>query len=194
MFTSGLDVVVVKQTSEKDWQILASLEYTANDRTFRVQAGEFTDFASTPRIFAWLIPSYGKYTLAGILHDHLWRIEIPAGNISYRDADGIFRQAMRRLGVPFATRWAMWTAVRWGALFRPGGAAGWWQDAPAVLLWSLLAAAVAFCGVAGVSVSLAVLWLLELAVWPVLLIGRTLQWIRGRTPKKVNAPVVTIKT
>jgi Protein of unknown function (DUF1353) len=39
-------------------------------------------------------------------------VAVPAGRISRIDADGIFRQSMRELGVPFLRRWIMWAAGR----------------------------------------------------------------------------------
>ena len=56
-----------------------------------------TDFASVPRFFVWFIPRYGRYTKAAIIHDHLWRDQVGKGAICFRDADGLFRQAMRSL-------------------------------------------------------------------------------------------------
>ena len=89
---------------------------------------------SVPRIFVWFLPRYGRYTKAVILHDYLWRVRAKNGTLDYVDADGIFRRAMRELGVPFMKRWIMWAAVRWGALFKPGGRKGWLRESPRVVL------------------------------------------------------------
>ena len=103
-----------------------------------------TDFASVPRAFVWFLPRYGRYTKAAILHDHLWQVEVPKGHITRREADGILRQAMRQLEVPFLRRWIMWTAVRWVSLFKRKDRAGWLKDAPLVLLTSILALPIVF--------------------------------------------------
>lgn len=42
---------------------------------------------------------------AAIVHDLLWREYARTGRISYHDADGMFRRAMRELDVPFLRRW-----------------------------------------------------------------------------------------
>jgi hypothetical protein len=55
----------------------------------------------------WLIPKYGSYTKAAILHDYLWR----TGVVSRADANGIFRRALRELEVSAVRRWMMWGAV-----------------------------------------------------------------------------------
>ena len=98
-----------------------------------------TDFASVPRFAVWLIPTYGRYTAPAILHDYLITDMIPAGRISSADTDGLFRRAMRELGVPPVKRWLMWAGVRWGAAFNRRRRAGWWRTAPAVLAVTVLA-------------------------------------------------------
>jgi hypothetical protein len=92
---------------------MKEITYHARNRDFVVQVGKRTDFASVPRMFVWLLPRYGRYTKAAILHDHLWGEEVPR-TITRLEADGIFRQAMRELKVPFLRRWLIWAAVRWG--------------------------------------------------------------------------------
>jgi hypothetical protein len=100
--------VSVAQISPKDWKLLQPLTYKGKKEIFIIPAGFETDFASVPRIFFWLVPSYGVYTKAAILHDYLLRENI----VPSADADGIFRRAMRELKVPFFRRWMMWSAVR----------------------------------------------------------------------------------
>lgn len=96
------------------WELINTFKYTGNEDTFEVPAGFTTDFASVPRVFVWLLPRYGQWTQAAVLHDYLWdRAE--AGEMSKFDADGIFNRALRELGVPYLRRWVMWTAVRWAA-------------------------------------------------------------------------------
>jgi hypothetical protein len=82
-----------------------------------------------PAVLVWFIPRYGRYTKAAIFHDYLCSAAVPAGRISRIEADGMFRQAMREVGVPFLRRWIMWTAVRLGALTNPTGPKKWWTEA-----------------------------------------------------------------
>lgn len=145
--------LVVTPISPRTWRLLEPRCYAGNTQSFLVPEGYVTDFASVPRIAVWLIPTYGRYTDPAILHDYLLTDCLPPGKVTSVDADGLFRRAMRELGVPPVKRWLMWTGVRWGALFNPRRRAGWWRTAPAVVAISIpaglgiLAAvvAVAFC-------------------------------------------------
>lgn len=130
----------LNQVTDTEFELTHSLVYRAARQTFVVPVGFRTDLASVPRVVVWLIPRYGRHTPAAVLHDYLWWVEAPAGNVTYRDADGLLRQAMRTLGVRVLRRWLIWTAVRWGALATGrAGWQGWWRSAPAVLAISAVA-------------------------------------------------------
>src|SRR5215470_2753011 len=105
----------VREHSDSLWEVMEPIEYRGREETFVVRQGFLTDFASVPRIFTWLLPRYGRYTRPAILHDYLCDLA-RTGAIDRADADGIFRRAMRELGVPFLKRWLMWTAVRAGGV------------------------------------------------------------------------------
>jgi Protein of unknown function (DUF1353). len=160
--------VIVTKREGNNWETLTGFRYDANEISFQVPAKSPTDFASVPRVFAWLIPRAGDSVPAAILHDHLWRDEAPAGRIAYREADGILRQALRVSGVPFVLRWLCWTAVRWGALTRKNGFKGWWKDFPLVLCWTLAALPVVLPAAILVGAALAVVQVAELVTWVVL--------------------------
>ena len=130
--------VVVKQVDEKDWEVRRPLRYRGRREVLEVPVEQGTDFASVPLPFTWFLPRYGAYTKAAILHDFLWRERAAKGTMKWVEADGIFRRAMRELGVPFLRRWIMWSAVRWAALFKPGGRTGWLREAPRVLLMTVV--------------------------------------------------------
>ena len=102
--------VNVREVDDDTWELLEQLVYVGSRETFTVPKGFQTDFASVPRAFVWLLPRYGRYTKASILHDYLCE-EAKAGRFNRDDADGIFRRAMRELGVSFLRRWIMWAAV-----------------------------------------------------------------------------------
>jgi Protein of unknown function (DUF1353) len=88
-----------------------------------------TDLASVPAWLTWLVPRYGQYTRAAIVHDFLCqhgdddlgdqRCDACAPGVEplrlrdRSDADEVFKQIMRELGVPWARRWLMWSAVTW---------------------------------------------------------------------------------
>jgi hypothetical protein len=103
----------LEQISNTGWRLLEPIVYHGSRQPFAVPEGQETDLASTPATLRALFPPYGSYTSAAILHDYLWRVKAPAGEIEYRDADGILRQAMASLGVGGVRRYVMWAAVRW---------------------------------------------------------------------------------
>lgn len=178
--------VEVRKLQGNSWETVYEFKYFGTRQQFTVPDGSSTDFASVPRVLAWLIPRAGDSVPAAILHDHLWRIEAPAGRIAYREADGILRQALRISGVPFVLRWLCWTAVRWGAPTRHNGHTGWWMDAPLILLWTILALPVVLPPALLVAVALLIVQAAELLTW------LALKPFSHR--KRVNAPKVTVKT
>jgi len=183
--------VVVEQVDDTNWMTRADLVYQGNDQTFVVPVGSPTDFASVPRVFVWLLPRYGRYTKAAILHDHLWRDLATTGEISWVDADALFRRAMRELGVPFLRRWIMWAAVRWAALLKPGGTKGWLREAWRVVLLTALVAPIVLPPAAAIVVALALFYAVEWALWLPLEIHKRLT--RKPDPKQVNRPAVEWK-
>lgn len=186
--------VVVEQVDDTNWEVRQELRYEGKDDTFVVRPGDRTDFASVPRIFVWLLPRYGRYTKAAILHDHLWRNLATTGQISWVDADATFRRAMRELGVPFLRRWLMWAAVRWAALLKPGGTKGWSEEAWRVVLLSAIALPIALPPAAAIIASLGVFYVLEWVLWVPLQIHKVVRRRTGRPSRKaVNPPTLEWK-
>lgn len=157
--------VAVRQVDARTWMLLEPVVYQGDRELFTVPVGFRTDFASVPRVFVWLLPRYGVFTRAAILHDHLVR----TGVVGRSDADGLFRRAMRELEVSFVRRWTMWAAVR-----LTSGLAG--ADAAEVARFLAVAVpSVLFLVVPAVMLQawLVLFWLVELAVWAVRrLLGR----------------------
>lgn len=154
--------VVVRRRGDETWELVEHLVYEGRHDQFVVPAGFVTDFATVPRVVVWLIPRFGRYTPAAILHDWLIDVAIPAGLVTSRDTDGLFRRVMRELGVPALRRWLMWVGVRWGALANPARRAGWWRDAPAVLALSVLVAPIVAPAAVAILAGLLVYGLAEL--------------------------------
>ena len=132
------------------------LVYKGNRDEFEVPVDSETDFASVPDMFQWLIRPTGQYTKAAVLHDYLWRHR--HDDVSYHDADGIFRRAMSELGVPLLRRWLMWSAVRWASLWKSR-----FKDGPGDL-WRMLLVTV-FPGLFVIAGGIVVLGLL-VGFWP----------------------------
>jgi hypothetical protein len=177
-FNSELNLVANGPTT---WALTLPLVWTGTKGdTFVVPTGFVTDFATVPRFLHWEVSPYGAYTRAAVLHDWLllsWPNTMPGGKVAEadgvspggafvdeppatsRDCDGIFRRVMEDLGVPWAKRWTMWTAVRWASLFNSRRAYGRriGQDLPAMLGMTLLALPVSLPGALGVLISLGLL-------------------------------------
>lgn len=73
-----------------------------------VPHGFVTDFASVPRFFWRIVPPWGRYSPAAVVHDYLYA----SGRVSRAEADLAFLGLMKRLGVPLWKRWTMYRAVR----------------------------------------------------------------------------------
>lgn len=169
MFDSDLSIQAASATT---WRVIAPLIWTGSEGdTFTVPVGFVTDFATVPRFMHWLVLPYGPYTRAAVLHDFLltqlaeWQAATDGGAVmgwepsaDSHDTDGIFRRAMKDLGVGYAKRWLMWAGVRWGALFSSRRAYGreFAKDAPKVIGVSLLALPVIIWGAVGVLISLGI--------------------------------------
>ncbi|CCG02967.1 DUF1353 domain-containing protein [Blastococcus saxobsidens] len=134
--------VVVRTLDDEHWGVVEPLVYRGTRDRFVVPAGFRTDFATVPRVVVWLVPRFGRYTAAAILHDWLCTVGIESGVVTAREADGVFRRVLRESGVPVVRRWLMWCGVRWGAFADPVRGTGWWRSAPGVLAISLMAAPV----------------------------------------------------
>lgn len=85
-----------------------------------VPVGFGTDLASVPRVAWSILPPWGEYSQAAVLHDYLYD---RGHDRSRRFADRQFLDAMAALDVPRLIRWSMWLAVR------AGGWARWRQVA-----------------------------------------------------------------
>ena len=187
--------VDVRSIGDEEWQLLAQVGYEGKVDSFEVPAGTETDFASVPRVFVWLLPRYGKYTQAAILHDYLWRVAVPDGQLTLPEADGIFRRAMRELGVPFLRRWMMWSAVRLGALVKPGGRKRWIQESWRVVPIAIVSLLIVLPPAILILVALGVFYLVELLLYLPLRVTTAIKARGGQeVPKQVNAPTLDLES
>ena len=180
-------VVDVQEISEQKWMLLKQMDYQGARELFQIPVGQTTDFASVPRIFVWFLPRYGRYTKAAILHDYLWEEKVPEG-MNRIDADGLFRQAMRELNVPFLRRWIMWAAVRWAALFKSDGRAGWLKELPRVLFFTVIGLFVILPPVLPILFSLLVFHIMEWIAWVPLKIQNAMKSKMHKPETRVNKP------
>jgi hypothetical protein len=77
-------------------------------QTIEVPQGFETDFASVPRFFWRIVPPWGRYSPAAVVHDYLYQ----SGKLARAEADWVFLTLMQRLGVPAWKRNVMYEAVR----------------------------------------------------------------------------------
>ena len=100
---------------ERSYILLSEIEFYVEFEgmdevlTIEIPRGFVTDLASVPRV-AWpLIGPSGSHAPAAILHDWLYRADVP---FSRRTADLYFRYAMDVSGVPAVRKWILWAGVR----------------------------------------------------------------------------------
>ena len=107
------DVLVVSPLADgKTWVIVREFGYDVggenSDDHIEVKIGFQTDFASVPRLFWAILPKWGRYGNAAIIHDWLYWIQ----DRPRREADEIFLEAMGVLGVRHPVKYPMYWAVR----------------------------------------------------------------------------------
>jgi len=107
----------------QDSVVMADLTYHIGTTSFSivVPAGFVTDFASTPRAIWAVLPPFGTYQLAAVVHDFLYWDQ----GCTREQADALLRVAMQESDVKPAKRDVIWEAVR-----RFGGTA-WANNATA---------------------------------------------------------------
>lgn len=76
-----------------------------------IPKGFITDCASIPRGLWNLLPPFGRYNKAAVLHDWLYQF----GSYTRAQADWLFREGMVELEVPAWKREIMYAGVRIGA-------------------------------------------------------------------------------
>ncbi len=111
-FTTPL--IVTPLDDGQTWKLLQPFTYEIGEegsgRKVTVPAEFVTDFASVPRILWTLIPPWGGYGKAAVLHDFLY----DAAPWSRSECDSVFLEAMKVLKVPFHRRMAIYLGVRAG--------------------------------------------------------------------------------
>lgn len=111
-FTNPLDLRA--NDDGKTFRLLTEFDYEigqlGSNRIIRVPAGFVTDFASIPRAFWSILPPWGKYGKAAVLHD--WNYTNQEFTRSF--CDDILYESMEALGVSWLTRHTIWLGVRIG--------------------------------------------------------------------------------
>jgi hypothetical protein len=117
--SSFLTELQIKPVDGKDmvWELLAPFRYWIDElhdgTVIEMPIGARTDFASIPRIFWNILPPWGKYGKAAVIHDWLYK----TGVFDRKKCDVIFLEAMNVLGVNYITRYTMYYGVRAGGWY-----------------------------------------------------------------------------
>lgn len=116
------DAYASKVLGVDHWRVLTPFSYKIDEENWvTIPAGYLTDGASVPRLFWNMIPPWGKYGQAAVVHDLLCEYLTVVKNgrperISRARCDEILNEAMYSLGVPDGTRIMIYGAVcayRW---------------------------------------------------------------------------------
>ena len=108
-FTTPL---IVQPLNDRDWKLIEPFEYHVgsleSQEIVSVSPGFKTDFASVPRLLWIIIPPWGNYGKAAVIHDYCYSKRL----YSRLRSDEIFLEAMEVLKVPHWKRKLMYYFVR----------------------------------------------------------------------------------
>jgi len=116
--TYSADPKLLWHAEPREWELLKSFEVLWEGDlpdgldapvVFFVKAGFFTDLASIPRAVRSIIPQVGRHIQPSIAHD--WCYESKT-SLTRAEADLLFLDGMRAVGVRWLRRRAMYAAVR----------------------------------------------------------------------------------
>lgn len=121
-FVNALSIALVpKEVREKNRRIAVVrdpfiyVKRTKSDQfAILTPPGYETDFASIPAIAQWLIAPFGRHAEAAVVHDWLYSLGEKANASERKQADSIFLEALKYLGVDPVRRLLMYCAVRLG--------------------------------------------------------------------------------
>ncbi len=140
--------VKLEQVESKRFKLLEGFRYRREHSadSFAVTSGDLgnTDLTSVPFGLRWFVNSYGRHTLAALLHDCLINgmcaraaTIAPAVPPTRSQADDIFLEALSERKVPIIRRHLMWSAVTFNTRFSYAGGVA----KLLMVLWILLALA-----------------------------------------------------
>ena len=103
------------------FQLIAPFVYKDRKDCIEIPPLYDTDFASIPRCFWFILPPVGLYGKAAVVHDYLCdecekcNYQYPPETKTRAEADRIFLNAMKILGVAVWKRYPMyWAVYLWG--------------------------------------------------------------------------------
>ena len=100
---------IVTQAEESLFMTTRDINFKlTNGNQVFIKAGYKTDLASVPRFLWSIVPPFGEYTFAAIIHDYLYE----NGLYSKRFADREFKHIMRNSDVILSKRFVMYISVK----------------------------------------------------------------------------------
>ena len=111
MFGFAKTTLAVETSDGRHATLLEPLVYTSKaGEVITAPVGTISDGASTPKIIWNLIPPFGSYWLATVLHDYLYRVTKQPRDY----CDSMLLEAMESLNVELLLREAIYEGVRLG--------------------------------------------------------------------------------
>ena len=115
-------VTLTRDENNKVWVLVGNCSYSTAGHSITAPDGYKTDLASVPRVF-WALLAPEELSLAApLFHDLIYRCggNLPDGNIDpfdgkrfkRRETDDLFREIMKKAGIPRWKRTAAYLAVR----------------------------------------------------------------------------------
>ncbi len=113
----------VQQTGPNKWKLSETIRVYSEflETNIAVMRGFCTDFASVPRMFWSVIPPFGKYSTAAVVHDRLYKNNCIAHKKIYGDmwltrkeCDKVFEELLIKSTCKKWKRKVMYRAVRLG--------------------------------------------------------------------------------
>jgi len=95
------------------FQLIQQFRYSSSMGIITVPAGFLTDGASVPRVFWNILSPFGSYFPAALIHDYLYS-KVSIWKLTRKQADQLFLEAMKNVGVGWLTRHTIYRAVRLG--------------------------------------------------------------------------------
>lgn len=114
------DLVLIKHKQRESlWVVVEDCTYYSalTNKTYTIPKGYFTDLATVPKVFQWVLPPDGEYKWECCLHDMFYD-SVAQGKMDRKLADNIFNEAMK---VGKITKWKM--LLIYGAVRLFGGIA-----------------------------------------------------------------------
>jgi len=73
----GKNKLILTPAGFKTWELVEDFTESTTYGTITVPKGKITDLASVPRILWVLLPPFGRYSQAAVIHDHLCGTDHP---------------------------------------------------------------------------------------------------------------------